>query len=143
MAPEITTSLIAAFGSIALASASYWFTKKQEREAALREQKLTHYKDFVVSLNGVISGESTPDGQRAFAKACNNLNLIAPMSVIAALQAFQQKIKVSNSDKNQDKHNALMSKLFYELRKDLGVSPLDDPNTFRVGLWSSGVQNRP
>jgi len=43
----------------------------------------------VASLSGIITSEDTPDGQRAFAKACNNLNLIAPQPVIQALQAFQ------------------------------------------------------
>ena len=139
MSSEIATALITVFGGIALASASYWFTKRQERGAELRRQKLEHYKDFVFSLNGVISGESTPEGQMAFAKACNNLNLIAPQSVITALQKFQMEIKISNPIKSAEMHDILMSKLFYEIRRDLGVSPSDDLENFRVGLWSSGV----
>jgi len=78
MSAEITTALIAASGAVVLAGASYWFTKKREREAELRKEKLEHYKDFVASLSGIVSGESTPEGQRAFSRACNKLNLVAP-----------------------------------------------------------------
>jgi len=143
MSIEIITAIITVFGGVILASASYWFTKRQEREAELRRQKLEHYKDFVLALSGVISGETTPEGQRFFAKACNNLNLVAPQTVIEALQQFQQQIKISNPDKSQDKHDLLMSKLFFEMRKDLGVSPADNLETFKVGLWASGQPLKP
>jgi hypothetical protein len=63
MAAEIVTALIAASGAIVLAGATYWFTKKREREAELRKEKLEHYKDFVASLSGIISGETTNEGQ--------------------------------------------------------------------------------
>jgi hypothetical protein len=135
---EVTTSLIAASGAILVAGASYWFTKQQERSAELRREKLAHYKDFAAALSGIISGEGTPDGQRVFSRACNALNLVAPQAVLEALQRFQQGIKTGNSS-TREEHDKLMSALFMEIRKDLGVSPDDDPNTFRVGLWASGV----
>lgn len=138
MSVGIVTALITASGGLILASASYWFTKRQEREAELRRQKLEHYKGFVLALGGTIAGESTPDGNRSFAKACNNLNLVAPQSVLEALQSFQQEIKASNPNKSQELHDLLMSRLFYEFRKDLGVSPADCQEKFRVGLWASG-----
>jgi hypothetical protein len=140
MAAEIATPLIAAAGAVALAGATYWFTKKREREAELRKEKLDHYKAFVVSLSGVISGESSPDDQRAFSRACNNLNLIAPQSVIRALHAFQDEIKVSNSNKSQEQHDRLMSWLFREMRQDLQIRPKDEDVDFAFSLWASGVQ---
>ena len=139
MPADIATSLIAASGAIILAGATYWFTKKREREAELRREKLEHYKDFVASLSGVISGESTPDGQRAFSRACNKLNLVAPQAVLEALQAFQNEIKTTNRSRSNEQHDKLMSTLFLEIRKDLGISPSDDSATFKVGLWASGV----
>lgn len=66
-----------------LAGATYWFTKKREREAELRKEKLE--QEFVASLSGIVSGEGTPDGQRAFACACNKLNLVALQRVVKAL----------------------------------------------------------
>ena len=134
MANEIITSIVAASGAIVLAGATYWFTKKREREAELRKEKLEHYKDFVASLSGIVSNEGTPEAQRAFARACNKLNLVAPQAVVRALQDFQQEIKISNA-----KHDQLMSKLFYEMRKDLQVTPKDKDTSFVFGLWASGV----
>ena len=139
MAAEVITAVVAASGAVVLAGATYWLTKNREREAELRKEKLEHYKDFVASLSGVISGESTAEGQRAFWRACNRLNLVAPQSVLRALQVFQQEIKVSNEGRSNARHDELMSKLFYEIRRDLGISPADEISTFRVGLWAAGV----
>ncbi len=138
MATELLTAIVTASGAVVVAGASYWFTKKREREAELRKEKLAHYKDFVACLSGIIDGEFTQDGQRAFALACNKLNLIAPQPVIRALQQFQEEIKVSNDTKSQEAHDHLMSELFYEMRKDLGVKPADERDSLTVGLWASG-----
>lgn len=139
MSADIATAVVAASGAIILAGATYWLTKQRERDAELRKEKLEHYKEFAVSLSGVISGEETPEGQRAFALACNKLNLVAPQSVLKALQAFQQEVKNSNPSPNPDCHDKFMSLLFYEMRKDLGISPKDNSATFHVGLWESGA----
>ncbi len=139
MVTEIVTALIAASGAVILAGTTYWFTKKRERDAELRKEKLEHYKDFVASLSGIISGEATPEGQRTFSSACNRLNLIAPQSVVKALQDFQQEIKVSNPSPTKERHDQLMSKLFIEMRKDLQVTPIDKDVSFVFGLWAAGV----
>ena len=139
MAAEVVTALIAASGAIVLAGATYWFTKKREREAELRKEKLEHYKDFVASLSGIVSGEGTPDGQRAFARACTQLNLVAPQAVVRALQDFLQEIKVGISQRSNERHDRLMSKLFHEMRKDLEVTPRDKDSSFIFGLWASGA----
>lgn len=139
MPADIVTAVIAASGAIVLAGATYWLTKQREREAELRKEKLEHYKEFAVSLSGIISGEDTPDGQRFFALACNKLNLVAPQPVLEALQAFQQETKRSNPSPGRERHDKLMSALFYEMRKDLGISPKDNSETFQVGLWASGA----
>ena len=139
MAVEFIAPLIAASGAIVLAGATYWFTKKREREAELRKEKLEHYKDFVASLSGVIRGESTPEDQRAFSRACNKLNLVAPHAVIRALQEFQQEIKVTNRTASDERHDRLMSRLFYEMRKDLQIRPKDEDADFVFGLWAAGA----
>jgi biopolymer transport protein ExbB/TolQ len=140
MTVTILAALIASFGSIAVAGATYWFTKQRERDAEWRKEKLEHYKSFVIALSGTISGESTSEGQRAFARACNNLNLVAPQPVIEALREFREETKISNPNKSMERHDKLLAKLFYEIRRDLKISPSDQPQTFRVGLWASGVK---
>lgn len=138
MAVEIFTALIASSGAIVLAGATYWFTKKREREAELRREKLEHYKDFVSALGGIITLETTAEGQRAFARACNKLNLVAPQSVVRALQDYQHEIKVTNPQRSQERHDVLLSKLLIEMRKDLEIRPKDDDTAFVFGLWASG-----
>ncbi|WP_257388448.1 hypothetical protein [Tahibacter caeni] len=142
MAADIATALIAAGGATILAVITYGLTKKREREADLRKERLAHYKDFVASLSGIITGEDTPDGQRAFAKACNNLNLVAPQQAIQALHAFQEEIRASNSERNRERHDRLLSRLLFELRRDLGIWPRDSKD-FQVGLWASGIHDKP
>jgi hypothetical protein len=139
MPAEVVTAVIAASGAVVLAGASYWFTKKREREAELRKEKLDHYKDLVSSLSGTISGESTPQGQRAFSKACNNLNLVASQAVLDALREFHHETRVSNPNKSQDRHDHLLSHLFLEIRKDLGVVPKDAEASFEAALYASGA----
>jgi hypothetical protein len=138
MPAEIATAVITASGAVILAGTSYWFTKKRERDAELRKERLAHYKDFTSSLSGIISGEETPEGQRTFSRACNNLNLVAPYAVLQALQEFREETRVSNPSPNRERHDLLLSKLFLEIRKDLGVSPQDSPDDFKIGLWASG-----
>lgn len=140
MPVELVSAVATAFGGISIAGVTYWFTKQRERDAELRKEKLEHYKEFVASLNGVISGEDSPDGQRAFAKACNKLMLVAPQNVIEALRHFQQEIKISNPQRGE-RHDELMSNLFLAMRRDLRISPSDDSSTFVVGLWSAGVKS--
>ena len=138
MAADIYSVVIAASGAVVLAGATYWFTKKREREAELRKEKLEHYKELALSISAIVSKEATPDGHRAFALACNRMNLIARQSVLVALQEYQQEIRVSNTDRSDDRHDRLLSCLFYEMRKDLNMSPKDQKSSFRVGLWASG-----
>lgn len=134
----IITTVITLIGSILLAGISYWFTKSKERNAELRKEKLEHYKKFVESMNEIIEGDQTPEGHLKFAKATNNLMLIAPQTVIEALYAFRHEISFSNTKKDQEKHDFLLSNLMFEIRKDLKIHPKDNKHNFKVILWSSG-----
>lgn len=141
MSVAVLTALITVFGGLSVAGASYWFTKQRERDAEWRKEKLEHYKEFVASLSGVISGETTAEGQRRFALACNKLMLVAPQAVIEALREFQKEIKISNPTKDQSRHDRLMSELFFQIRRDLKISPSDSAKKFEVGLFASGVKS--
>ncbi|MGN6739605.1 hypothetical protein [Dyella sp.] len=140
MSADFATALVTAGGATVLAVVTYSLTKKREREADVRKERLAYYKEFVASLSGIIAGEDTPEGQRTFARACNNLNLIAPQPVIHALQAFQHETRRSRPSPSRERHDLLLSRLLYEMRKDLGVWPKDSRD-FQVGLWASGVKD--
>ena len=136
----MTTEIISVAGALLVAAASYWFAKQAEREAEWRKEKLKHYMAFVDSLSGILKEESTPEGQIAFAKACNDILLFAPQFVIEALMNFQDEIKISNKNKSLEKHDELLSQLFLAMRKDVGIKPKDEEATFKVRLWGSGVK---
>ncbi|HQW53790.1 MAG TPA: hypothetical protein PLU69_07550 [Acinetobacter sp.] len=126
--------------SILLAGFTYWSTKSKEREAELRKEKLEYYKKFIESINETIEGDKTPDGNLKFAKASNNLMLMAPQSVIEALNQFRDEISISNSAHSTlENHDRLLSTLMYEIRKDLKISPKDKKDQLRIKLWASGA----
>jgi len=139
MEAAIVTTLIALLGSIFVAVLTYWFTKQREREAEWRKEKLAHYKAFIESLSGIVEGDSSPEGHKSFAKATNNLLLFAPQSVIKSLNEFRHEIRISNMNRTQEEHHRLLAALLLAIRRDIGVSPEDDPSTFNPILWASGV----
>jgi hypothetical protein len=142
--PYDITSVITVVGGLVAAGTAYVFTKWREREAEWRREKRDHYKAFVAAISGITEGESTPSSQREFARACNNLNLVAPQRVIEAMREFREEISPRNAKKSQDRHDKLLSRLLYEMRGDLRISPRDDSRTFMVQVYSSGhpPQNR-
>ncbi len=107
-----------------------------------RKEKLGYYKIFIGSLSKILEGEDSAEGQIEFATACNDLLLFAPQRVIDALKAFRDEVRVSNPNKSAEEHDQLLSKLLFEMRRDIGVKPQDDPNTFKVGLQGAGVRSR-
>ena len=136
----IITTLMTFFGSILLAGFTYWSTKSKERDSELRKEKLEYYKKFIESINETIEGDKTPDGNLKFAKASNNLMLMAPQSVIEALNQFRDEISISNSAHSTlENHDRLLSTLMYEIRKDLKISPKDKKDQLRIKLWASGA----
>lgn len=139
MTDALTASLISAAGALLIAVAGYVLTKRAEREAEWRKEKLAYYKEFVSSLSGAISTETTPEGQIRFSRATNDIALFAPYRVIVALDRFWEEIRVSNPTKSVERHDKLLSELFFEIRRDIGVRPRDKRASFRVRLRSSGV----
>ena len=139
METPIVTAVIALFGSLLAAAITYWFTKRREREAEWRKEKLAHYKAFIESLSGVVEGDASPDGHKEFAKATNNLLLFAPQSVIAALNDFRFEIRISNTNRTSERHDHLLAVLLLAIRRDIGVSPEDQADAFKPILWTSGA----
>jgi hypothetical protein len=136
---EIATTLIATFGGVAIACITYSLTKMRERDAELRKEKLEHYKELVAGLSGIVRGEETPEGHRAYARACNKLNLVAPQPVLKALYDFRQATVIGNTDQCDEKSNRMMSLLLREMRNDLQIRPKDQDRTFEFCLWTAGV----
>lgn len=141
MEATLTKAIFSLIGVILAPSVAYIWTKRREHIARLREEKLYYYKDFVSCLSGVIANESSPQEQKDFSKSCNNLNLVAPLSVINAVQHFLNQIKTSNANICIEKHDEALTQLLFEIRKDLGIKPEEHSKDFRFRIWSSGQQS--
>lgn len=139
MDTPILVAVISAAASIAVAAVTFFFTKRKEREAEWRKQKLEHYREFLDALSGTVGTDSTPDAQRRWARATNTIGLVASQRVLLALRRFQDAIARSNPDPSQDVHDRALNQLMLAIRADLDISPADDPDTFSFQLWCSGT----
>jgi len=139
MDTTVVVSVIAAASGVIVAAVSYFLTKKREREADWRKYKYEQYKEFMVSISGIVAGDSTPEGNRVFARACNTLHLIGSRGVLVALHAYQDEVASSNPSHSAAKESEMLSKLVWEVRKDLEIPGTPQSSDFSVQLWCSGT----
>ena len=137
---DITTAFISTATAVLAGVLSYVLTKRAEREAEWRKEKLNRYKTFIGSLSGILENESSHQEQKQFARACNDLLLFAPQSVIDALHRFQDEIGASNHEKSAARHDALLSHLLLAIRRDLKIRPRDKADSFQARLWASSYR---
>lgn len=86
-----------------------------------------------------MEGDATPEGHRLYARATNNLLLLAPQAVIEALNAFRQENRLSNPHRSIEQHDRLLAALLLAIRRDIGIVPADSAATFKPMLWASGA----
>lgn len=133
------TAIISALAAIMASAGAIILTKQKEREAAWRAKKLAYYEEFFGAASSIVGEVAPPGAKIRFANAVNNLHLIGGPAVIIALHAFTDEIAESNRARmTREKHDALWSRLVWEMRNDLGDAP-GDPKTFQARLWASGV----
>ncbi len=140
MDTSVVVSVIAAASGVVVAAVSFYLTKKKEREADWRKYKYEQYKELMVSISGIVAGDSTPEGNRIFAKACNTLHLIGSKGVLDALRGYQDEARSSNPNHSAAKEAALLSKLVWEILKDIEIPRTPQASEFEVHLWCSGTK---
>ena len=139
MDTSVTVAVIsAAAAAIIVPAISFYLTKSKERQADWQRYKFELYKDLIQSLSGIVGTDSTPEGNKHFALACNTLHLIASGGVLDALHDFQDEIKVSNVNRDSERHDLLLSRLEWEIREDLHIPRNPSLDRFRARLWCSG-----
>lgn len=138
---SIVVASISAASAVVASALSFYFSKKKDREVDWRKNKFEYYREFLEALGSIAGSDSTPDGNRRFALACNTLHLIASIEVVRALHDFQDEIRVSNTEKSRHVHDALLSRLVWEIRKDLGIPPTANASEFSMYLWTSGASD--
>jgi hypothetical protein len=139
MDTPILVAVISASASIAVAALTFFFTKRKERQAEWRKQKLEHYREFLDALSGVVGTDATREGQLRWARACNTIGLVASQRVLLALRGFQDAIAKSNKKSTAEEHDIRLNQLMLAIRADLDISPADDPKNFSFRLWCSGA----
>lgn len=121
--------------SIITASLTYYFAKKLQLEKEWREAKITHYKALLTAMSGLATdGIDKSKANQDFALAVNTVALIAPQYVVTALMDFHNEIKYSNPSQTQAKHDRLLIRLLLLIRKDIGISVKDDPQSFNFHM---------
>jgi hypothetical protein len=139
MDTAVLVSIVAAASGVIVTAVSYYLTKKKEREADWRKYKFEKYKEFLVSMSGNLARYSTPDSRRRFYTACNALHLIGSKGVLLALHSL---IAVAGDPSlSNDAHDALLSKLIWEIRQDVGIPGTPDASEFSARLWSAGQKS--
>lgn len=136
MDTTIVVSVIAAASGVIVTSVSYYLTKKKEREADWRKYKFEQYKEFMVSMSASLGTGSTLEGKRSFAVAGSALHLIGSRGVLLALHVLLDAIE--NLSLSRAAHDALLSKLIWEIRQDVGIPGTPYESEFSARLWSPG-----
>jgi hypothetical protein len=140
MNASIYVAIIGAIAGLLTAALTYAVTKRREREADWRKLKLEMYREFTTAMAGMAEGDATSEDKMRFNIASNSLHLIASKEAVDALDAFRQEISMSNQkNRSIETHDRLLSLLFWEIRRDLGDVPTENPEDFKVKLYTSGL----
>ena len=144
MDTPLIVAIISAAAAIVVPAISFYLTKSKERQADWQRSKFDLYKELVQSLSGIVGTDSSPEENGRFASACKTLHLIGSNRVLEALHHFQDEIRVSNSSRD-DRHDALLSRLQWEIREDLRIPNNPPLDQFKARLWcsGSGTANKP
>lgn len=138
MEAPVFAAVIAAAAAVIAPSVSFYLTKRGEREARWRDEKLAYYRELLAALSDIVGSASAPQKER-WAHAANTVQLIASKAVLAALHELLDEIAESNPNRSTEKHDRLLSKLVLCIRKDVGLPNAGSEN-FKARLWASGAR---
>jgi len=122
MAVSLVVAFISAVSALAAVGMTYYLTKQREQEIEWRKLKLEHYRAYFSALSGVVSSRSTAVNQLAYADATNNLQLVAPETVLLALYNYQDAIRYNNNNTSANLHNQALTSLLQAMRADVHPS---------------------
>jgi hypothetical protein len=60
MDTSVSVAAISAAAGVIVAAVSFYLTKKKEREADWRKYKYEQYKEFMISISGIVVGTRPP-----------------------------------------------------------------------------------
>lgn len=138
MEQALWAAVIAAIAAVLAPSVSFYWTKRAERSARWRDEKLVYYKELLASLSDIV-GSALPEQKERWAHATNTIQLIASPKVVAALHALLDEIAETNTNRPSERHDTLLSELILAIRIDLAI-PRPGNKAFKARLWASGAR---
>ncbi len=136
------TSIIVALITVLGGVIAFILTKRHEIKSEWKKEKLNHYKVLLSSLSDLaVDGMDKNKANETFALAANTIALVAPQAVVSVLMEFHDYVKFSNKNQTQEEHDKLLKKLLLEIRKDIGISQKDNPETFNFHLIGRKPKN--
>lgn len=137
MDTPILVAIVSAAAGVFASALTFFLTKRKEREAEWRKQKLESYKELISALSGIV-GAPPPEAKVRFAHIANHILLVATPAVLESLRDFLNETSDSNKNKGVDRHDELLTVLMYAIRDDLGIKPNRASPDFQFQLWSAG-----
>ncbi len=132
----IIVAIISAAAGLLASALTFSLTKRKEREAEWRKQKLDHYKEFMAALNDIVGPPASAEAKVRFASAANNIFLVGSPDVLVALRLFLDETSQSHPRKSGDKHDEYLTKLIFAVRDDLGIEPNRPMGDYVFRLWT-------
>jgi hypothetical protein len=125
--PAIVAALASGVFALAGVIVTSRLTQRREHEAAWRQTKIEHYQEYISALSAMVSGRSTPAAQDRYADAVNALALVASPAVLDAVHAFQAGISCCNTERSDERHDALLNVVIQVMRDDIQPSDTRAP----------------
>lgn len=101
--------------------------QRREHEAVWRQTKIEHYQEYLSALSAMVSGRTTAPDQDRYADAVNSLALVASPAVLDAVHAFQAEISCRNTERSDERHDALLNAAIQAMRDDIQPSSTRAP----------------
>lgn len=138
MEAAVLVAVISAAAGIFASALTFFLTKRKEREAEWRKQKLESYKELVSALSGIVGTAPPSEAKVRFAHIANHILLVATPAVLIALRDYLDETSDSNKNKAAHRHDELLTVLMYAIREDLGIKPNKASSEFQFRLWAAG-----
>lgn len=143
METAVLVAIISAAAGIFASALTFFLTKRKEREAEWRKQKLESYKELISALSDIAAAEPPPEARVRFAHLANHILLVATPAVLVALRDFLDETADSNANKVINRHDEFLTILMYAIREDLGIKPNKASPQFQFRLWAAGSSKMP
>lgn len=132
----IIVAIITAVAGVFASALTFYLTRRKEREADWRAQKLLHYKEFMAALNAVVGPPPTTEEKVRFANAANNIFLVGSPDVLVSLRRYLDETAESNANRSNHHHDEALTALIFDIRDDIGLKPNRPDEPYKFRLWA-------